>query len=235
MGPDPMALRLACDVSRDRFGNWSDDLITLERINRGDLSDREWQILDGARQEVAKWPIRFDTRPGHTMARIESLSRRAFRDFERRGVKPGLIIVDHRGKVRPGSDRRGNKHAEVADISGAAAEMAKRLDVPVLLLCQLNRQVEGRPDKQPTLSDLRQAGEIEEDARQVIFLSRPEYYLREPGADESIADRMEREDKLAKVRNKLFWIVAKNSNGPTGTALTRCDISASAVREWTDR
>lgn len=235
MGPDPMALRLACDVARDRASGWGDDLITLERINRADLNDRDWKILDDARAEVAKWPIRFDTRPGHTMARMESLSRRAFRDFERRGIKPGLIIIDHMGKVRPGSDRRGNKHAEVADISGAAAEMAKRLDVPVLLLCQLNRQVEGRPDKQPTLSDLRQAGEIEEDARQVIFLSRPEYYLREPGADESIADRMEREDKLAKVRNKLFWIVAKNSNGPTGTALTRCDISASAIREWTDR
>lgn len=235
MGPDPMALRLACDLALDHHGGWGDDPITLERINRCDLIDREWQILDKARDEVSRWPIRFDTRPGHTMARIESLSRRAFHGFERKGVRPGVVIIDHMGKVRPGSDRRGNKHAEVADISGAAAEMAKRLDVPVLLLCQLNRQVEGRLDKQPTLSDLRQAGEIEEDARQVIFLSRPEYYLREPGADESLADRVERENKLAKARNKLFWIVAKNSNGPTGTALTRCDISASAIREWTDR
>ena len=117
-------------------------------------------------------------------------------------------------------------------VSADASEMAKRLGVPVLGLVQLNRGVEGRDDKRPMLSDLRQAGELEEDARQVIFLYRPEYYLREPVEAETFDAKVERETKLDQVRNKLFWIIEKNSHGPRGQALTFCEVAASAVREW---
>jgi replicative DNA helicase len=121
----------------------------------------------------------------------------------------------------------------MADVSGDAAEMAKRLGVPVLGLVQLNRQVETRgEDKRPVLSDLRQAGELEEDARQVIFLYRPEYYLRDGLDGESFEQRAEREEKLNACRNQLFWLVEKNSHGPRGQVKTFCDIACSAVREW---
>jgi replicative DNA helicase len=235
MGEDPMALRLACDMVYDRdapyyLGQTSN--ITSERIDRDELSAAEWQRIDEARREVARWPLRFDTRAGHTMARIEALARRAFQKARRAGIEPGAVIIDHLGKVRPGKDRRGNMHAEMADKSADAADMAKRLEVPVLALVQLNRGVEGRDDKRPMLSDLRQAGELEEDARQVVFLYRPEYYLRPPADTESFEAKVEREAKLDQARNKLFWIVEKNSHGPRGQALTFCDIAASAVREW---
>lgn len=237
MGPDPMALRLACDLAYDRdrpFYMGATSNISLSRINAGDLTQDEWERLEAAQREATRIPLRYDARPGHTMARIESLSRRLFRKAERHGVKPGLIVIDHMGKVRPPKGHRGDLRAETISISRDASEMAKRLDVPVLLLCQLSRGLEGRQDKQPILSDLREAGQIEEDARQVIFLHRPEYFLRPPAdADaETYDQRTEREKQLEAARNKLFWIVAKNSHGPTGSALTFCDIAASAVREW---
>jgi replicative DNA helicase len=236
MGPDPMALRLACDLAYDRerptyLGTTSN--ITLERIGRNELAPEEWDRLAAAEREGARLPLRYDTRPGHTMARIEALSRRLFRKAEQRGVPRGAIVIDHMGKVRPTKNRQGNLRMETIDVSRDASEMAKRLDVPVLLLCQLNRGLEGRLDKQPNLSDLREAGQIEEDARQVIFLHRPEYFLRAPPEGEETFDaKVEREAKLDAARNKLFWIVAKNSHGPMGTALTFCDVAASAVREW---
>lgn len=237
MGPDPMALRLACDLAYDRdlpchMGVTSN--ITLSKINSGELNEGQWDQLTQAQRWAARMPLRYDARPGHTMARIEALSRRLFRKAERHGVKPGLVVIDHMGKVRPPKGHRGDLRAEAISVSRDASEMAKRLDVPVLLLCQLNRGVEGRQDKQPNLADLREAGQIEEDARQVIFLHRPEYYLRPPADTESetFDQRLDREAKLEAARNKLHWIVAKNSHGPTGSALTFCDIAASAVREW---
>lgn len=235
MGSDPMALRLACDLAYDRerpsyMGQTSN--ITLERINRDELSDDEWERIDIAKREVARWPLRFDTRAGHTMARMEALARRFYRRAERQGLKRGPLIIDHMGKARAAKGGRGDLRIETIEVSRDASEMAKRLDVPVLLLCQLSRAIESRQDKQPNLADLREAGQIEEDARQVIFLHRPEYHLREPAGGEDFNAKAERETKLDAARNKLFWIVAKNSHGPPGTALTFCEISASAVREW---
>lgn len=235
MGADPMAIRLACDLAYDRdrpryLGVSSN--ITMERIDRNELAPDEWERLDVARREVARWPLRFDTRAGLTIERIEALARRAFTKAQRAGVEPGAVVIDHLGKVRPSKDRRGNMHAEMADRSAAAADMAKRLGVPVLALMQLSRGVESQEDKQPQLHHLRQAGELEEDARQVVMLYRPEYYLRPPPTGESFDAKAERETKLEQVRNKLFFNVEKNSHGPRGQALTFCEIAASAVREW---
>jgi replicative DNA helicase len=134
--------------------------------------------------------------------------------------------------VKPTTDRKGNRHLEVADLSAGIAEVSKRLMVPILALVQLNRGVEGRDDKRPVLSDLRQAGELEEDARQVLFLYRPEYYLREPLASETFEERAVREEELSRVANQLFWLVEKNSHGPRGQVKTFCDIASSAIRDW---
>jgi replicative DNA helicase len=109
--------------------------------------------------------------------------------------------------------------------------MAKRLNVPVVALCQLNRGVEGRDDKRPMLSDLRQAGELEEDARVVMLLHRPAYYHRLPDRSESFEQEAERLAKEDKDSNLLRIIVAKNSNGPTSEVETFVDVTRSAVRD----
>lgn len=238
MGSVPIGLRLACDVAFERGGvrNSIGPNIgspTYDRARRNELPDAQWERLEHAQREIVAWPLLLDTRPGLTVSTMEACARRAFREWERKGIEPGPVIVDHLGKVRAEKDRKGSRHAEVADVSAGLAEMAKRLHAPVIALCQLNRGVEGREDKRPVLSDLRQAGEIEEDARQVVFFYRPEYYLRAPDdpLSETAAERAERETKLARARNRLVWIVAKNSHGPLGQVETYCEIACSAIRD----
>ena len=177
-------------------------------------------------------PLLIDARPGLTVARIEAAARRAHRKWRKKGIEPGPVIVDHLGIVRPDKDRKGSLHAEVADVSRGLAEMAKRLGVPVVALCQLNRGVEGRDDKRPQLSDLRQAGEIEEDARAVVMLYRASYYLRPPmdPSSEGPAEAAEREAKLARVKGRVTFLVEKNSHGPAGVQVEAfCDPATSAV------
>ena len=234
MGVEPLGLRLACDLAWEPYASAFNP--TFDRARRNRLSSEQWRMLRDAAAIAEAWPLRFDVRPSLTVSTMEACARRAFRDWEKRGIPAGPIIIDHLGIVRPEKDRQGSKHAEVADVSRALAEMAKRLEVPVIALCQLNRGVEGREDKRPMLSDLRQAGEIEEDARLVVFLYRPEYYFRppqDPGA-ETPEQRVERETKLDRNRNKLFWLIEKNNNGPLGQVETFCDVACSVVRDRAD-
>jgi replicative DNA helicase len=235
MSKDALGLRIASDVAYDRkavlFSGVSTNP-TAHKATQNDLSEDQWSRLREAQALVEGWPLLIDDRPGLTLAKIEAAARRAHRRWARRGIAPGPVIIDHLGKVRPPIDRKGAKHAEMADVSAGVSEMAKRLGVPVLGLVQLNRGVEGREDKRPILSDLRQAGELEEDARQVVFLYRPEMYQRDPVSGETFEAETKRLEELARVRNELFWIVEKNSHGPRGQVQSFCDIASAAVRDW---
>lgn len=235
MTKEALALRMACDVAFARgetVFNGASSNPTFDKAMKGELEMPQWRRLHDANQEIDAWPMQIDDRAGLTMAQIEGAARRAIRKWERAGIKPGPVIIDHLGKVRPSNDRRGNKHAEVADVSNDCQAMAKRLNVPVLALVQLNRAVENREGHEPQLSDLRQAGELEEDARQVMFLYRPEYYMREPAKDETFEERAERMEKLQACKNQLFWLVEKNSHGARGQVKSFCEISCSAFRDW---
>jgi replicative DNA helicase len=235
MAAHPLGLRLACDLAYDRhatFYGHSSANPTADAAMRKALTDDQWRRLAESRDIVRGWPLKVDTRPGLTMVHIEAAARRQHRLWDRAGIPPGPVIIDHLGKVRPSKDRKGSRHAEMADVSSDAAEMAKRLGVPVLGLVQLNRGVESREDKRPTLSDLRQAGELEEDARKVLFLYRPEYYLRDGPAGETFEQESERLTQLRAVERELYWLVEKNSHGPKGQVRTFCDIGSSAIRSW---
>jgi replicative DNA helicase len=237
MSAEALGLRLAADVAFDRdaahYGPHSDQCNpTPDAAIKNGLSASQWARLNAAERVVDGWPLFTDDRAGLTISQMEAAARRQHRRWDKAGIKPGPVIIDHLGRVRPGTDRRGAKHAEVADISNAASEMAKRLGVPVVGLVQLNRGVENREDKRPQLSDLRQAGELEEDARQVVFIYRPEYYLRPPADGETFDQECERREKLKAVEKKMYWIVGKNSHGPLGEVLTYCDMASSAVRTW---
>lgn len=237
MAANPMGLRLACAVAHRR------DAVTYGgqpgpggnpwyiSAAKGQLHPEQWAALEQAQAEIARLPLKLDTRAGLTVSRMEAAARRAHRAWRKQGIEPGPVIVDHLGIVRPEKARGGSRHAEVADVSRALAEMAKRLGVPVVALCQLNRGVEGREDKRPQLSDLRQAGEIEEDCRTAVMLYRPAYYLRPPldAASEGPAEAAEREARLARCKNDLILLLEKNSHGPTGQVEAWCDPATSAV------
>ena len=237
MAAHPLGLRLASDLVFTRnapiySASGTGGNITADRAMKNMLSADEWSQFEAAADIVKGWPLAVDTRPGLTMVQIEAAARRRHRWWERKGIAPGPVIIDHLGRVRPSVDRKGNRTAEVADVSKEASEMAKRLGVPVVGLVQLNRGVESREDKRPQLSDLRQAGELEEDARQVVFIYRPEYYLRSAPDGETLDQETKRKAQLRDVQRKMYWIVGKNSHGPLGEVLTYCDIASSAVRSW---
>jgi replicative DNA helicase len=234
-----LGLRMACDMAFDPMRpvySGEDDNPSYYKAEWGSLDDAQWGRLESAQRAMSSLPVLFDTRPALTSAQIMSAARRIVRNWRKAGIEPGCIIVDHLGLIRP--DRQtGNKVSEVAEVSGALREMAKALEVPMVALCQLSRDVEKREskDRRPGLSDLRWAGELEQDAHVVMFLYRPEYYLKppEPTGDEE-ADFMaeaKHRQRLDQVRNKLFWIVAKNRQGPTAEAETFCRIDCSAIRD----
>ena len=237
MEKTPMAMRLACDLAYDRHApsySGKTTNITIDQALKGDLNHLEWSRFNRALDEVADWPIYYDTRPNLTVAQIQAATIRLHRQMAKKGIQPGPVIIDHIGKVRPSQDRRGNVTAETRDVANDLDAMAKRLKVPVVILSQINRNVEtgASKDKRPTLSSIKDSGALAENSRQIIFIYRPEYYLREPFEHESFEAKAERLAELKEVRNHFYWIIEKNSNGPRAQVLTYCMSECSAVREW---
>jgi replicative DNA helicase len=126
-----------------------------------------------------------------------------------------LLVIDHLHKIKAADRYRGDPTAEISEISNACAALAKELDIGVLALCQLNREVEKRDDKRPQLSDLRQSGSLEQDADVVLFPYREAYYLllREPTPGTS--DHLTWENKLAGCKDRFEIHIVKQRQGPT--------------------
>jgi len=140
------------------------------------------------------------------------------------------LIVDHMQLIRASNRYAGQRVNEITEISGGLKALAKELDIPVIALAQLNRSVESRDNKRPTLADLRDSGSIEQDADVVMFVFREEYYLaRESGLSKAEDDA--RIGRLINARNQLEIDIAKQRNGPTGTINLFCNIGANAIRD----
>lgn len=237
MAEAPMAMRLGCDIAFNRsapaYWNVTSN-ITIDRALKGDLTREQMDRLIEAQGIAADWPIFFDTRPNLSVAQIQAATVRLHRQWAKCGIRPGPVIIDHIGKVKPSTDRRGNVTAETRDVANDLDAMAKKLNVPVVALSQLNRNVEtgASKDKRPTLSSVKDSGAVVENARQVIFIYRPEYYYREPFEHEDAEAKADRLDELRKVENHFYWLIEKNSNGPRAQVLTYCKADCSAVRDW---
>ena len=153
--------RMISDVSG--VDNW--------KMRTGNLSDEEFQKIGDAMDEMDGLPIYIDDTSSMTIVELRNKARRALHDHD-----IGIVVVDYLQLIQ-GSDRyKGNRVQEVGEISRSLKIMAKELDVPVLCLSQLSRNVTGRDDPRPVLSDLRESGSIEQDADLVMFLHRPDYY-----------------------------------------------------------
>lgn len=144
----------------------------------------------------------------------------------------GVVVIDYLQKVSATDRYRGSKVQEVTEISGAAKALAKRLAWPVVAGAQLSRGVEGREDKRPTLSDLRESGAIEQDADSVIGLFRPGYYIdkRKPSSpyDPKYAEwEAEHNEK----KNLLELLILKNRHGAEDVLPVHCEMRASAIRD----
>lgn len=175
--------------------------LDAQKVRTGKLQAYEWQQLNSKISELTQAPIYIDDTPALSIADLRTKCRKLKSE-----KKIELVIIDYLQLMTAGNTKGGNREQEIASISRALKELAKELNVPVIALSQLSRQVENRPDKQPQLSDLRESGSIEQDADMVMFLYRPEYYgiTEDPTSKESTIG-------LGTV------IIGKQRNGPVGS------------------
>ncbi len=149
--------------------------VDMTRARHGRLGDRERADLVQAEGRLRKMPVGILDKPDQTIADIRARSRSFVRAQRRDGASDCCIVVDYLQLVRP-LDRALPREQQVADMSRGLKSLALELDVPVVLLAQLNREVDKRQEPRPVLSDLRESGAIEQDADDVLFIWRPERY-----------------------------------------------------------
>src|SRR3954464_2731603 len=194
--------------------------IPSSTIRRGGIHEQDFEKIKDVSIDLQNLPFYVDETGGLTTAQLAARARRLKRQ---RGLD--LLVIDYI-QLLQGSSRRSseNRVQEVTEITTKLKALAKELNVPVLALSQLSRQVESRDDKRPQLSDLRESGSIEQDADVVIFVFREEYYHQMRKPSESQADKFA--EWLAegeKVHGKAEAIIGKQRHGPTGTVELQFD------------
>jgi len=172
--------------------------LRLDQVNQKQISDKDMNAYDGARELVASLPIHIDDTPG---LHYHDLSARAKRLSKRHKIE--LFVVDYLQLVHGSTSRQDSREQEVSRATQGLKGLAKSLNVPVLALAQLSRSVEQRADRRPELSDLRESGSIEQEADIVAFLYRPSYYGLKGADGEDMS-------------GQASIIVRKQRNGPTG-------------------
>ena len=185
-------------------------------LQRGRLSDADTTMrgLLQVREQLKDLSLDIDESGGLTMPQIAAKARRKCRK-----AKIGLIIVDYLQLINGSVYRGHNRTQEVTEITNGLKALAKELQLPIIAVSQLSRNVENREDKRPRLADLRDSGSIEQDADVVMFLYRESYYLEQDKPDPAkAADYADWQKKLDGAHGKAEVIVAKLRNGPTGTA-----------------
>jgi replicative DNA helicase len=188
--------------------------IASNEIRRGLITSDQFDRILGAAQELEDLPLFIDQTGGITVAQLAARARRLKRQ---RGL--GLLVIDYL-QLLSGSSRRAQdgRVQEVTEITTGLKALAKELNVPILALSQLSRQVEQREDKRPLLSDLRESGSIEQDADVVLFVFREEYYAaREQPSQPNTDEYAKWQARMAKLDGKAEVIIGKQRHGPTGT------------------
>jgi replicative DNA helicase len=212
MSAEQLATRLLSEEAR----------ISADRIRRGEIGQRDFDRFVEVAREIGSLPLQIDDTAAISMSMLRTRCRRLQRT---KGL--ALVVVDYLQLMRPpGNSRQDSRVLEISAITQGLKALAKELNIPVLALSQLSRQVESREDKRPQLSDLRESGSIEQDADVVMFIYRDQYYLEqrmpkevafEGGSDKFHAAMDEWQQKMAKAHQKADLIIAKQRHGPTGS------------------
>ncbi len=186
--------------------------VPSEQVRRGDLTEVELRRFCEAAKTLEACPLYIDDTPALPISQLLTRARRLKRT---QGLD--VIFVDYLQLVRP-SSAKDNRVNEVAEITQGLKAVAKELDIPVVALSQLSRQVEQRDDKRPQLSDLRESGSIEQDADVVMFVYREEYYKERAKPDESDVEKIaDWSKRMEEIRGKAEVIIGKQRHGPIGT------------------
>ncbi len=201
MSAEQLAARILSEASE----------VPSEQIRRGDMTEGEFRRFVEAAKTLEACPLYIDDTPALPISQLAARARRLKREH-------GLdaLFVDYLQLVRPATakDSRVN---EVSEITQGLKAIAKELDIPVVALSQLSRQVESREDKRPQLSDLRESGSIEQDADVVMFVFREEYYAeREKPGDEQLDKMADWQARMERLHGKAEVLIGKQRHGPIG-------------------
>ena len=210
MSAEQLATRLLAEEAR----------VSGDRIRRGEIGQKDFDRFVQVSREIGGLPLHIDDTPALTLSAMRTRCRRLKRT---KGLS--LVVVDYLQLMRPSVGTKPESRVlEISQITQGLKAIAKELEVPVLALSQLSRQVESREDKRPQLSDLRESGTIEQDADMVMFIYRDEYYLQQRAPKQmafdsedkfqSALDKWQRDMEL--VHNKAEIIIEKQRHGPTG-------------------
>ena len=199
MSAEQLAARILSEASE----------VPSEQIRRGDMTEAEFRRFVDAAKALESCPLFIDDTPALPIAQLAARARRLKREH-------GLdaLFVDYLQLVRGTAENRVN---EIAEISMGLKAIAKELNIPVVALSQLSRQVENREDKRPQLSDLRESGSIEQDADVVMFVFREEYYAeREKPSDDKLEEMAAWQVRIDRLHGKAEVIIGKQRHGPIG-------------------
>ncbi|TNC73775.1 replicative DNA helicase [Rubellimicrobium roseum] len=186
--------------------------VPSEQIRRGDMTEAEFRRFVEAAKDLEACPLFIDDTPAIPINQLAARARRLKRTH---GLD--VLMVDYLQLIRPATakDSRVN---EVSEITQGLKAIAKELDVPVVALSQLSRQVENREDKRPQLSDLRESGSIEQDADVVMFVFREEYYKeREKPGEHELEKMATWQEEMERLHGKAEVVIGKQRHGPIGT------------------
>jgi replicative DNA helicase len=217
------AEQLATRIIAERTG------IPSSTIRRGGITESDFEKIRDYSIELQSLPFYVDETGGLSISQLTARARRLKRQ---KGLD--LLVVDYI-QLLQGSGKRGNDNRvqEVTEITTSLKALAKELNVPIIALSQLSRQVESRDDKRPQLSDLRESGSIEQDADVVMFVFREEYYLanKEPRAGTPEYEKWQLDMSL--VHGKAEVIIGKQRHGPTGTVELQFEASLTRFGDLT--
>jgi replicative DNA helicase len=193
--------------------------IPSSQIRRGTIEEHEFRRLSEVAREMEHLPLWIDETGGLTIGQLAARARRLKRQ---RGMD--LMVVDYL-QLLAGSGRRSSdsRVQEITEITTNLKALAKELDVPILALSQLSRQVEARDDKRPQLADLRESGSIEQDADVVLFVFREEYYLKNRKPKEGTEEFFQWQAEMERIAGVAEVIIGKQRHGPTGTVNLQFD------------
>jgi len=204
MSSEQLATRLLAEHSE----------IPSHNIRRGDINREQYERIRDAATEINHIPLHIDDTGGLSIGALSARARRL-----KRMVGLDLIVVDYLQLLTGGNAMRSsdNRVQEVSMITQGLKALAKELDIPVLALAQLSRQVEQRDDKRPQLSDLRESGSIEQDADVVMFVFREEYYLSRSEPSEGTEEHLKWQEEMERLHGLAEVIIGKQRHGPIGT------------------
>lgn len=224
MSSAELAERMAADLC---FENGAG--VPYAAIRDGELNDWQRKRVAEAYSAMQGVPFQVIDAGSLTMGRLNMLVRRHARRMAAQGHKLELIVIDYLQLLHPDGKSR-SQYEDVTVVSKGLKALAKDQGVGIMALAQLSRSVESREDKRPMLSDLRDSGQIEQDADAVLFLMRPEYYHRQTEPELDAPDRKTWEADLDLLRGRIEFIVAKRRNGTTGNAEGKFHGAYQAVR-----